>query len=58
MVLRRQTDVACSFSIKVICLGMVVGLTYQNKKYPGSSSSDLSCVVVKVEREDAGCTYT
>lgn len=38
---------------------MGVGLTYQNKKYPGSSSSDLSCVCGEGgrEREDAGGTY-
>lgn len=30
---------------------MGVGLTYQNKKYPGSSSSDLSCVCGEGGRE-------
>lgn len=33
---------------------MGVGLTYQNKKYPGSSSSDLSCVCGEGGRE-RGC---
>ena len=46
MKLRRQTNIACSIKVDYI-LALVQDLIYQNQKYLGNSSSDISYIFVR-----------